>query len=140
MDLDQLIIGRWQQDIAETFQVLGEAVFRDREAEVLEEVARMGGRRVLATGGGAPLRSDNRKCLRESFWVVWLDAPAEILYARVDGPVRPLAGDGWDAFQGRAEARRLLYAELADLRVDVSNASPNSSAARIREWWLEQEG
>lgn len=140
LDLDQLIVERWQEGIAKTFQAHGEAVFREREAQVLHEVALMGGRRVLAAGGGAPLRSDNRTRLHENFWVVWLDGPAEILYARAEGPERPLAGDGWAAFRGRAEARRPLYADLADLRVDVAEVSPDSAAALIRDWWLEQEG
>lgn len=140
LDLDQMIVERWQEAIAETFERYGEEEFRRREAEVLEEVAMTGRRLVLATGGGAPLRPENRKRLQQNFWVAWLDAPAEVLYSRAQDPVRPLAADGWDGFRERSQERRSIYAELADLTVDVSEAAPDFAAWQIRAWWLTQEG
>ena len=38
---------------------------------------------VIACGGGAVLDADNRAALRGTGFVVWLDAPAEALAARL---------------------------------------------------------
>ena len=139
IDLDQMVVERWQEDIADTFLRHGEALFRSRESLALQEAASRGERMVLATGGGAPLQTVNQRWLKAGFWVVWLDAPAELLYPRAKSSGRPLADDGWQAFQRRAEERRPVYANLAHLSVDVAMMSPEEAANEIRTWWQEQE-
>jgi len=55
-DLDQIIVERSGMAIPIIFEREGEAGFRDRESEALRAIANAGPF-VVATGGGAPVRS-----------------------------------------------------------------------------------
>ena len=59
LDSDQAIEARAGADIPWIFDVEGEAGFRDREARIIDELTQRDGI-VLATGGGAVLRPENR--------------------------------------------------------------------------------
>ena len=61
-DSDHVIEERAGADISWIFDVEGEAGFRERETAVLDELTRLEGI-VLATGGGAVLRAENRRML-----------------------------------------------------------------------------
>jgi shikimate kinase/3-dehydroquinate synthase len=60
----------------------GEASFREVEAAVLAQACEVPGA-VIATGGGAVVDPLNRWRLWEAGTVVWLDAPDEVLLARL---------------------------------------------------------
>lgn len=53
--------------IATMFELEGEAGFRERETQLLDELTAKAGI-VLATGGGAVLRPENRARLRAAAW------------------------------------------------------------------------
>jgi len=61
-DTDHEIESRAGADIPWIFDVEGEAGFRDREQAVIAELTKCRGI-VLATGGGAVLRAENRRQL-----------------------------------------------------------------------------
>ena len=67
--------------------------------------------------------------------VVWLRAKPETLARRVgDGAGRPLLGDDpAEAMVRLNEVRAPLYAEIADLVIDVDDLSPKAVAAIILE-------
>jgi shikimate kinase / 3-dehydroquinate synthase len=98
--------------ISEFFAERGQAEFRAREeALVLELLDRAGGKAV-ALGGGSVLSERVREALAPHV-VVWLEAGADELWARVEGSDRPLARDR--AGFGRLHAEREpLYESLAD--------------------------
>ena len=120
--------------IANIFKEDGESGFRDLESQVLGELAAFG-RSVVATGGGVVLRPINWGHLHTGV-TVWLDAPIDMLAARIVGDKstadsRPLmaqaaSADGADAaFQATKEklrvmieARRALYAQ-SDVHVSL---------------------
>jgi shikimate kinase len=107
--------------IAEIFAVHGEQAFRRLEAEeVCAAVERaMASPCVLALGGGAVLSGDVREALRRLPHVVWLTAPADTLWARVQAGaagVRPLAADE-ARFRRLLQEREALYASVATDRV-----------------------
>src|SRR3989338_6286092 len=62
-DSDQEIEQRTGADIPWIFDVEGEAGFREREQAMLAELCELEGL-VIATGGGAVLRAENRLALR----------------------------------------------------------------------------
>lgn len=99
------------------FATEGEAGFRARERTALVEVARRH-EGVLALGGGTVVDPRNVACLRTEGWtIVVLDAPLEVLTARVHadaGTERPLAGRLAELVEARAGA----YA-AAGVRVDA---------------------
>ena len=68
---------------------------------------------VIATGGGAVLREENRLLLRRSGTVFWLDRPLEDIMSTNFQEGRPLLTEGRDALQRLAAARRALYAACA---------------------------
>ncbi len=130
VDADQVIEQRAGADIAWIFDLEGEAGFREREENVIDELTRRDGV-VLATGGGVVLREANRARLRERGVVVYLDTPLKRLVARArNDRHRPLLseGDPEETLRRLLDERGGLYAETADLAVRVTGGSPRSIA------------
>ena len=75
IDADVEIERRAGKSIARIFAEQGEPAFRDLEAQVIADLCRRD-RLVLAAGGGAPLRPESRRAMREAGKVVWLVGPA----------------------------------------------------------------
>ncbi len=99
-DLDALIVARAGRPIADIFASAGEDAFRALETSVLREVA-AGGPTIVATGGGVPTLPHNLALMRETGWLIALEALPETLRDRLHaqlraaGPreVRPLLAD-----------------------------------------------
>ena len=134
VDLDQVIEQEQGASITQIFAERGEEAFRQIEHEALREQSRAterGSPRVVAMGGGAYAQERNRTLLEPMGTVVWLDAPVEVLRARVAHETnRPLARDA-AKFAELYEARRAQYT-MADFRVDAVD-EPHAVAARILE-------
>lgn len=89
-DSDAEIEQRTGVDIPYIFEKEGEAGFREREHEVIDALTRLEGV-VLATGGGAVLRPDNRERLAQRGHVVYLRTGiAQQLERTRHGRQRPL--------------------------------------------------
>jgi shikimate kinase len=134
IDTDERIESARSVSISEIFAREGEAAFRELEREVL--AALPDHQAVIALGGGAVVPAENRSLLRDKGTLVWLDASAEALAARVgDAAERPLLSglDGGD----RVERLRRLRAEreasyaMADLRIDTEGRSPERVCAAV---------
>lgn len=116
VDTDQLIVDRAGRSVSEIFAAEGEEAFRDLETLVCRECGKETDL-VVATGGGLPLRAENRALLRESGTVVFLHRdPAEI-YDSADMSGRPLGQQGREAFLGRFAERLPLYRACAHLEI-----------------------
>ena len=111
-DCDEAIEAAQGRPISAIFAQHGETFFRDAESRMLEELCRQE-RCVIATGGGAVLREENRLLLRRSGTVFWLDRPLEDIMSTNFQEGRPLLTEGRDALQRLAAARRALYAACA---------------------------
>jgi shikimate kinase len=135
-DTDALIIQAEGRSIARIFADDGEARFRDLEATALRQ-AFSAGSCVVATGGGIVLRPENRALLRERAFVIWLDAPTEVLVARLHAhdEARPLVGaaDPAARLDALRAARAGLYAEVAHARVDAAGRAVEQIAAQVLE-------
>lgn len=135
VDLDQAIEERASRSIARIFETDGEDAFRELEQEVLVEQVSSQPNCVLATGGGIVLRASNRRVLRGFGLVVWLDADAETLVARlkVDPRGRPsLTALGLiEEVAAVLSERRPLYQECADLVLDTGVLGPDEAAGLI---------
>lgn len=118
--------------IPEVFAREGEEGFRALETAVLAQITGWHSL-VVATGGGVVTRPENWGHLRQGV-VVWLDAPPDLLLARLarDPSPRPLleAPDREARLEGLLEQRRPLYAQ-ADLRVVQTGASPRQVAEDV---------
>ena len=84
IDADQAIETRIGEPIAQFFRNVGEPAFRQIEAEVLSEILHRDGPMILATGGGAVLRPENRAVMASRGGVVvYLDVPVEVVQERL---------------------------------------------------------
>jgi shikimate kinase len=119
--------------VPELFARNGEAAFRAAEADVLAAACADATPSVVSVAGGAVLSPDNRRLIAASGTVVWLRARSETLAARVgDGTGRPLLGDDPAEAMVRLNAVRApLYAEVADLVIDVDDLPAEEVARRI---------
>src|SRR5437660_1666179 len=81
-DVDDRIEAVAGKSIAEIFVAEGEAGFRAPEAAALAELCAQT-EWVIATGGGAVLRDENRHVLTASGFVVWLTASPEAVWERL---------------------------------------------------------
>lgn len=138
LDADALLEERAGKSIRDIFAGEGEAGFRDRESAILRELCELQDH-VIATGGGVVLREENRIALKRGN-VVWLRAPAEVLWQRMQTDAttaqrRPNLAQG-----GLAEVRELLtireplYQACQDLTLDAAEQAPAEIAAQIAKW------
>lgn len=117
VDLDERIVGDCGASITLIFDLEGEAGFREREHRALAE-ALAGPPMVLATGGGAVLRADNRALLRAQGFIVHLDIDPVRQWERLRRDrTRPLlkTADPRARLAELKAARDPIYRELADL-------------------------
>ena len=133
VDSDQEIERRCSMSVSEVFAAEGEAAFRDREQQVIDELTRQDGV-VLATGGGAVLREANRRALHERGTVVYLRAsPEELAHRTRHDRSRPLLQTG----DPRARLRELyrqrdpLYRQVAHFIIETGRPSPGLLAQLV---------
>ncbi|MCI9309545.1 MAG: AAA family ATPase [Lawsonibacter sp.] len=115
VDLDEEIVRRADKPIPEIFRTEGEEAFRALEAQALAEICAQSGQ-VIATGGGAVLRAENRDIMRRAGRVYFLRRALEEL--PTDG--RPLSQKG--SLEEMYRVRKPLYSAAADTVIDNSVA------------------
>lgn len=135
LDSDKEIETRTGASIPLIFEIEGESGFRDRESAMITELS-AGENLVLATGGGAVLRPENRSALKEHGTVVYL-------YTTVDQQIertafdtqRPLlqTGDRGAKLAELMTQRDPIYRECADLIVETQGRTPKAVADLIRQ-------
>ena len=125
VDSDALIEARIGEPIRSFFEREGEARFRDIEAEVIDELSG-GGPAVIATGGGAVLRAENRSRLHGRCDVVYLRSSPEELYRRLRHDTqRPLlqVADPMARLRTLYAERDPLYRETAHFPIETGRPS-----------------
>ncbi len=138
-DTDELIVQQAGKTIQAIFAHVGEPGFRDLESAVVKRVAAQDNT-VIATGGGVVLRPDNVVQLKAHGRVVWLKAPAEVLWGRITADpgsshARPnlTTSGGLEEIRQLLEIRNPLYAAAADFTLDVSTLDAAQAAYYLSE-------
>lgn len=144
VDTDALVEEEAGRSIPDIFVSEGEAAFREREAKVIAAVTARDGQ-VIATGGGAVLRPENREALRRTGLVIWLDAPPEALYHRAKAQGvdrRPLlaGSDPLGRLTAMASDRAPAYQAAAHARVATDDRRPAAIADEIVALLSGREG
>lgn len=125
-DTDAMIEEAYGNTISQMFAEDGEEYFRNAETELLRKLSGDAKGLVLATGGGMPMREENRTLLREIGTVVFLEAKIETILERLQNDTgRPLA-DGEDRekrLRPLYEKRLPVYREAADYILDTEGKS-----------------
>ena len=124
-DTDREIEQRTGVRIALIFEIEGEGGFRVREKQVVQQQTRLANI-VLATGGGAILDAENRRCIAERGVVVYLHGQPKDLWHRTrHDKSRPLLQntDVLHKLHLLYQQRDPLYREIADIVIDTGRQS-----------------
>lgn len=125
-DSDKVIEERCGANIPWIFDMEGEAGFREREEQVIDELTQMGGI-VLATGGGVIMREANRRHLSARGTVVYLCTSVEQQLARTaKDKNRPLlqTANPEAVLRDLFSKRDPLYREVADIIIETDQRNP----------------
>ena len=120
-DSDKAIEESTGVDIPTIFEFEGEEGFRDREQKMLQQLTTMNGI-VLATGGGAVLREENRKLLKENGFIVYLQCSVDRILERTRRDnLRPLlnTNNPRERIETLFTQRDPLYLSCADYKIDT---------------------
>ena len=134
-DSDKEIEVRTGANIPWIFDKEGEPGFRDRETAMIVELCHENGI-VLATGGGAVMRPENRQALRNGGRVVYLHASIEQQVARTSRDRnRPLLRNAnpEKILRDLLALRDPLYREIADVVVETDERPPRMVVLDILE-------
>lgn len=133
IDSDHEIEARTGASIPLIFEIEGEEGFRQREAEVIRDLTAQQGI-ILATGGGAILRPENRECLKAGGVVIYLRASiANILQRTSHDKSRPLlqTADPRARLEELSRVREPLYLEVADMVIETGRPNVQSLVQTI---------
>lgn len=124
-DSDQYICDKTGVSIPTIFELEGESGFRERESCAIDELTQLPNI-VLATGGGAVLRSENQRFLCERGRVIYLHVLPEILAERTrNDRNRPLlqVADPVQKFRDLYNFRDPIYRKLAHIILEIGQES-----------------
>jgi len=134
-DCDQEIVARTGVSIPTIFEIEGEAGFRRRETQMMDELTQCADI-VIATGGGVVTTPANRELMRERGVVVYLDVPPQVLYERTrHDRNRPLlqVDNPRQRIEELHRQRDPLYREVAHIIVDGGRSNPGAMVRLIEE-------
>ncbi len=125
LDSDKEIEDRTGVNIPTIFDIEGEAGFRSREQQIIDELTQHDNL-VLATGGGAVLNKDNQKALQSRGIVFYLSASIDQLFQRTHRDRnRPLlqTNNPKQKITELIEIRDPIYRAVADFVIDTDGQS-----------------
>jgi shikimate kinase len=140
LDCDLEIEKRTGVEVSYIFEKEGEAGFRERERDMLAELAGHRGV-IIATGGGAVLAEVNRQILADTGTVVYLRTGiAEQLRRTGRSRKRPLLNqeNPRAVLEAMAATRRPLYEQIADLELDTSHQRVRAVAQSLKDMLIKR--
>jgi 3-dehydroquinate synthase len=142
VDSDHEIEARTGASIPLIFEIEGEAGFRQREMEVIRDLTAQDDI-VLATGGGAILKSENRACLKSRGTVIYLRASVNSILQRTSHDKnRPLlqTADPRKRIEELAVEREPYYLDVADIIIETGRPNVQLLVQNILAKLQEIEG
>jgi len=123
-DSDKEIENRTGASISLIFELEGEEGFRKREIDAIDELTNFHNI-ILATGGGAVIKDENRQHLHQRGYVVYLKTGIQQLLARTaKDKSRPLlqTADPEQTITNLLQQREPLYLEVAHVIVNTNDS------------------
>ena len=139
VDTDELVVRKAGTPIRDIFANQGEDAFRDLESQVVAEVAKLP-EHVIALGGGAVLREENRRALKEAgLKLIYLRCEPDELVKRIQadplsGETRPdltELGGGVEEVRRVLAAREPVYRSVMTAELDVTHLSPQDAVVYV---------
>jgi len=125
IDTDNLITESTGMTVPEIFELHGEEYFRSLETDLLAQLVEADTeRKVISTGGGLPLRPENRVILKKLGYVVWLQAGVDCILERTKGSGnRPLlmTPNPRLTIQTMLAERQGIYSDCSDLVINTDD-------------------
>lgn len=141
IDLDQRVEQEAGCSIAEIFSRDGEEGFRRRESAEVQKLKKAK-HTVVSLGGGATLDASNLSLIRRTGRIIWLRAPAAVLWSRITkDPHTVSSRPNLTTKGGLAEMEAILaqrephYLNIANQIIDVVTESPEHIAESIEMWY-----
>jgi len=134
IEMDELIVQEQGMPITEIFEKYGEEHFRDIETDLVRRLQEWDGV-VVSCGGGAVLREENRKMMKESGAIVWLTAKPETILERVKNSTnRPVLNGHMNVeyIAELMEKRRACYEAAADFVVETDEKEREAICDEIK--------
>lgn len=125
IEMDQMIVEQQKMPISEIFDQFGEEHFRDIETELVKELKNKKGV-VVSCGGGAVLRDENARLMKENGRIVLLTATPETIYERVKNSTdRPILNGNMNVeyISSLMDKRKDRYFAVADYVVATDGNS-----------------
>ena len=134
IEMDELITRKAGLTILDIAEEHGWEKFRDLEAKVTSQVAKLDNI-INASGGGVVIREKNVQELKRNGILVWLAASLDTLLQRVgEDTGRPPLVEGRtrrEDMELTLKERRRLYQQAADLIVNTENKTPEEAADQV---------
>ena len=139
VDTDEMVTKKAGKTVKEIFETQGEAGFRELEAEAVAEVCKLKDH-VIALGGGAVLRAENREAIKDAgLKVIYLRCEAEELHRRIladptTAATRPSLtplGGGVEEIRQLLAEREPVYRSVMTGELDVTHLSPQDAVPYI---------
>lgn len=136
LDTDEYIVELEGMSINDIFTTKGEEYFRDLETKVVMTLSSTLKSTVVSTGGGLPMREENRSLLKKLGKVIYLMASADTTYKRVssNGDRPLLVGDNmYDKICAMLTVRIPKYMEGADLVIETDQLNIQEIVEKINQ-------
>jgi shikimate kinase len=139
VDTDDLIVKKAGKNIREIFEQQGEAAFRDLEVQAVAEACKLVDH-VIAMGGGAVLREENRKAMKDAgLKVIYLRAEPDELLKRIEADTATAAtrpsltplGGGIEEVRRMLDEREPLYRSVMTGELDVTHLTPQDAVVYV---------
>ena len=121
VEMDEQIVQEQGMPITEIFEKYGEEHFRDIETDLVKRLRQKNGV-IVSCGGGAVLREENRRIMKDSGAIIWLTADPETIFERVKHSMnRPVLNGRMNVeyITELMEQRRNCYEAAADFMVST---------------------
>jgi shikimate kinase len=137
IDADDELVKQQKMPISEIVDKHGWAYFRQKESEIIKEIASMNNQ-LVATGGGVILNNDNVDYMKKSGTIIWLKATPETVKNRIlqdekTEQSRPsLTSKGLiDEIEETIKTRTPLYQAAMEFYIDTDNVQIEEVVSKV---------
>lgn len=134
IDTDEYIMKKEGLTVNDIFAKKGEEYFRTLETDAIRELGNSLHNTVIATGGGLPMRDENRRLIKALGTVYYLKTGADTIFRRISGNEdRPLlmCENPYERICSMLNERESAYLCSADVVIYTDNKSVKDVAKEI---------